>query len=72
MTTSEKKALEARLDLINENLPMGYTAHIGIILTTLDENTAGVFDISRKSFRVADVVVDHLGDCVKNRWGFAK
>lgn len=70
MKQSERKALEARLNLINEVLPMGYTAHIGIVLTTLDEHTAGCLDVEFKSMALADVIINHNGDCIKNRWGF--
>jgi hypothetical protein len=70
MTQSERKALEARLDLINEVLPMGYTANIGIVLTTLDEHAAGSLTGNFKSVCLADVVINHNGNCIKNRWGF--
>lgn len=72
MTQSERKALEARLDLINEVLPMGYTANIGIVLTTLDKHTADSLGGKFKSYLLADVIINHNGNCIKNRWGFSK
>lgn len=71
MKKYELDALVERMRLVEESLPSGYTVQLGVVLTCIDEHAVGGFDAGSKYFRVADVVVDHNGDCVKNRWGFA-
>jgi hypothetical protein len=69
MTKLEIESLEYRLKLITLNLPAGYTAHIGIVISTLKEDAKLT---SYKAIQLADIVINDKGECVKNRWGFTK